>query len=310
MAISVPSQKIKTEDVPAARKREYLLVALRILAAHQEAMSPRAVFAEMRLQIQPAGVELEPYATQPGIPRFETITRWMTIRAAKAGWIIKRDGLWEITPDGLQAVNTYTTADALGAAAVAAYKAWRKSQPLEDDVLEEADGDPAVPSATLSTLSLEDARERNREALEAKVNSLNPYEVQDMVAALLRAMGYHVSYVAKPGRDRGLDIVAYHDPLGTTTPRIKVQVKHRDQIGRGEIDKFVGAIRTEDVGIYVSTGGFSSEARAEARTHRTHDLTLVDLPELISLWTQHYSALEENAKHFLPLEVVYFLAEG
>jgi hypothetical protein len=31
----------------------------------------------------------------------------------------------------------------------------------------------------------------------------------------------------------------------------------------------------------VSTGGFSPEARMEARTHRTHSLTLIDLQELV-----------------------------
>ncbi len=37
---------------------------------------------------------------------------------------------------------------------------------------------------------------------------MNPYEFQDLVAALLKAMGYHVNYVSPPGPDRGLDIVA------------------------------------------------------------------------------------------------------
>jgi restriction system protein len=68
-------------------------------------------------------------------------------------------------------------------------------------------------------------------------------------------------------------------------------------------------ISSGDVGIFVSTGGFSPEARMEARTHRTHSLTLVDLQELIALWSRHYESIEQKDKHFLPLEVVYFLAE-
>jgi len=52
----------------------------------------------------------------------------------------------------------------------------------------------------------------------------NPYEFQDLVAALLNAMGYHISDVAKRGPDGGIDIIAYNDPLGTTQPRIIVQV--------------------------------------------------------------------------------------
>src|SRR5581483_1369220 len=40
--------------------------------------------------------------------------------------------------------------------------------------------------------------------------------VPGLVAALLRAMGYHVSWVAPPGPDRGVDIIARTDPLGAT----------------------------------------------------------------------------------------------
>lgn len=92
--------------------------------------------------------------------------------------------------------------------------------------------------------------------------------------------------------------------------RVKVQVKHREAIGRPEIDKFVGAIRTKNVGIYVSSGGFTRDAGSEARTHKTHDLTLIDLPELIRLWTQYYTSIEESARPYLPLEKVYFLSGG
>jgi restriction system protein len=196
----------------------------------------------------------------------------------------------------------------LAAAATVAYKTWRKDRITQENAPD--DEIAVIPKPeSLSTFSLEDAKERNRETLEAKINALNPYELQDMVAALLRAMGYHVPYVAKPGRDRGLDIIAYRDPLGAVSPRIKVQVKHSGQIGRPEIEKFVGAIRGNDIGIYVSSGGFSPEARSEARTHRTHDLTLIDGQELIALWTRYYGAIEERDRNVLPLEAVYFLSD-
>jgi restriction system protein len=40
-------------------------------------------------------------------------------------------------------------------------------------------------------------------------------------------MDYHVAWISPPGKDRGIDIIVYNDPLGTTVPRIKVQVKHK-----------------------------------------------------------------------------------
>ncbi len=56
---------------------------------------------------------------------------------------------------------------------------------------------------------------------------MRPYDFQKLVAALLEAMDYHVLWVAPPGPDRGIDMIAHTDPLGTTSPRIKVQVKRQ-----------------------------------------------------------------------------------
>jgi restriction system protein len=90
-----------------------------------------------------------------------------------------------------------------------------------------------------------------------------PYEFQDLVAALLPAMGYYVAWVSPPGADRGLDIVAYNDPLGTSHPRINVQVKRRSdaKMGADDLRSFLALLGDQDVGIFVSTGGFSTDAQ-------------------------------------------------
>lgn len=53
-----------------------------------------------------------------------------------------------------------------------------------------------------------------REGIRKFIVSKSPYEFQDMVAALLRAMGYHRPFIAPTGKDGGIDITAYLDPLG------------------------------------------------------------------------------------------------
>ncbi len=35
-----------------------------------------------------------------------------------------------------------------------------------------------------------------------------------MVAALLRAMGYYTPFISPRGKDGGVDILAYQDPIG------------------------------------------------------------------------------------------------
>lgn len=64
----------------------------------------------------------------------------------------------------------------------------------------------------------------------------------------------------------------------------------------------------QDVGIFVSTGGFTSEAESEARTKETRKLTLLDLEKLVDLWVKNYEKIEESDKRLLPLKPVYYLA--
>jgi restriction system protein len=119
-----------------------------------------------------------------------------------------------------------------------------------------------------------------------------------------------VSWVAPPGPDRGIDILAYTDPLGAEGPRIKVQVKRRNET-RTTVDdlrSFMAVLSNQDVGIFVSSGGFTSDAKIEARNQETRRITLIDLPELFDLWVKYYSDLDEDDKRRLPLKPIYFLA--
>ena len=78
---------------------------------------------------------------------------------------------------------------------------------------------------------------------------MDPYEFQELVADLFKAMGYYASWVAPPGKDGGLDIVAYPDPLRTRPPRIKVQVKRQQQrINADGVRSFVSLVNEETLG--------------------------------------------------------------
>src|SRR5207248_2411683 len=128
-----------------------------------------------------------------------------------------------------------------------------------------------------------------------------------LVAGLLRAMGYYVSWVAPPGPDKGVDIIAHTDPLGAQPPRIKVQVKRQSSaVGAEKFRSFLAMVGDGDVGIFVCTGGFTPDAETEAR-HEKRKITLISVERLVQLWIQHYERLSEPDKQLLPLRPVYFL---
>ena len=171
----------------------------------------------------------------------------------------------------------------------------------EEEIQEEAPAEVA---------SYDDVELRAVEGLEHYINSKNAYEFQDLVAALLRGMGYYTPFVAPKGKDGGVDIVAYRDPLGTESPRIQVQIKHRESSATvQEVRQLMGLLQKEgDVGIFVSTAGFTPDGRNAARSSHVH-VELIDLNRFISLWQDFYDKLKEEDKSLFPLRPIYFLAQ-
>ena len=137
------------------------------------------------------------------------------------------------------------------------------------------------------------------------VSSLDGYEFQDLFAAILRAMGFKAKSTP-PGRDKGIDIVAHPDEFGFENPVIKVQVKHRvkTSIGGPDMRNFMSALDNQDNGIYVSTGGFTSDAKIEANRYGAR-IKLMDRDDVIDLLLRNYEKLEPEFKRQIPLKMLW-----
>jgi restriction system protein len=151
---------------------------------------------------------------------------------------------------------------------------------------------------------------RAHEFIKDKISELDWDEMQELVAGILRAMGYKTQ-VSPQGPDRGKDIVASPDGLGFSSPRIKVEVKHRTRtpMGAPEVRGFIGGLRGEDRGLYVSTGGFTKEAEYEAE-RASVPVHLLDLDALATLLTQHYERMDNEGRALVPLVQVYWPASS
>ena len=183
------------------------------------------------------------------------------------------------------------------------------SQPLDAPETEP----PAAPEATTEDQSsLDNLRQemvdKAGEFIEDLLAALDPYEMQDLVAGVLRAMGYKTR-VSPKGADRGVDIFASPDGLGLQEPRIFVEVKHRKTTSMSSYDlrSFLGGRQQGDRCLYVSTGGFSKDARYEAE-RSTVPLTLIDLPALRELVVEHYEQLDLEVRQLVPLTRLYWPA--
>lgn len=278
---------------------------VRVVFQKLKAMGGQAKVKDLLAAAEPK-LNLTPYEkekTRTGSLRWDTHIRFYTIDCVKAGFLVKGEGIWKLTPKGDDALKLPT--GQLIRTAQREYRAWKKAR---DDEAGPSDTEVTEDEAERQAI-YEQAKEAARSEIDEHIDKLGAYDFQKLAAELLKAMGYFVPHVAPPGPDGGVDIVAYKDPLGTVAPRIRVQVKHRGQkVSVKEVREVEGLLRKEgDIGLIVSSGGFTSEAEREIRSSTKHIETM-DLDRLVSLWQQHYEKLSEPGKALLPLVRVHFLA--
>jgi restriction system protein len=181
----------------------------------------------------------------------------------------------------------------------------RKVEHLKSDACEVIAAEASVDSEEEVDDIYKDVQNKSVEFTTDKVNALDWSEMQELVAGLLRALGYKTS-VTPPGPDRGVDIIASPDGFGFKEPRIFVEVKHQKiAMGAPEIRSFLGGRQTGDKCLYVSTGGFTKDARYEADRSRI-PLALMDLNSLVRALVEQYESLDQETRQLLPLRKLYW----
>jgi restriction system protein len=153
---------------------------------------------------------------------------------------------------------------------------------------------------------LDEVVSKASEFIEDRIAKLSPDQMEEFVAGLLEAMGYRAR-ISPKGPDRGVDVFASPDGLGLEEPRIFVEVKHRPgtKISPKEIRALLGGRQAGDRCLFVSTGGYTKEARYEA-DRSTVPLRLLSLPDLRELLVEYYSELESGIAAMVPLERIYW----
>lgn len=281
-------------------------------------LSGKEIIELIRKRVDFDNWETEIYE-KTGYVRWESILHFYTVDCAKAGYMLKSKGVWYLTKEGEEAMKEGPVK--LLDSASSAYRLWAANKKIKD---QEPSSVVQPSEITVDTSEIEN---NNEQLQKAKIEQLqeeattgiknfiiqkNPYEFQFIVAALLRAMGYFTPFVAPKGKDGGIDIIAYQDPLGIKTPRLKVQVKHypENPIAAEAVRSLKGIINSgEEAGLFITSGRFSSEAARFARDANVH-IKLINGEEFISLWQEFYSKMPDEDKSLLPLQSIYFLGSN
>ena len=295
-------------NVSKARTGVLIRTLFEILMAQPEGMRASDAMTALANSVQMTAYEAGEYDS--GGRRFDKIVRFATVDCVKAGWFLKEKGIWSITDEGKQAYLAIHDPEQFYRKAVELYWKWRKAQPSED--VGDVDADIESEATKSASITLETAEEAAWGEIEGYLSSMNEYDFQKLIGNLLDAMDYHVAWIAPPGKDGGIDLIAFNDPLGTRPPRIKVQVKRNAKSSRIDViglRSFMAVLGDDDVGLFVALSGFTKDAELEAR-QANRRVTLIDATRLVELWTEHHDKLDDPARRRFPLKPVWFLAAG
>ncbi len=290
-------------DITQARTGQLIYKLFEILMAQPEGMRASDALSALANAVVMTPYEAGDY--ESGGRRFEKIVRFATVDCVKAGWLVKHKGIWSVTDVGAAAHAATPNPESFYREAAREYRTWKKAQAGI-----QPDATPEEVVEKSATITLEKAEEDASREIKDFLAAMPPYEFQTLVGELLTAMGYYVGWEAPPGKDGGVDILAFSDPLGTRLPRIKVQVKRNANSARIDViglRSFLAVLGDDDMGLFVALSGFTRDAENEARaSHRR--ITLVDMDKLVELWTAHHAKLDDTARRRLPLKPVWFLA--
>ncbi|MEZ3467458.1 MAG: Mrr restriction system protein [Schaedlerella sp.] len=290
------------------RLGELIQALFRILEKYPDGMKARDALAALAATVTLTEYEAGSYESGR---RFEKIVRFATVDTVRAGWLIKNDGIWTLTGEGAKALKLYKDPLEFHKKAAQIYQCWLKDHKksktgLDSPIAEESDLEDESDKSV--SVSYEEAKEQAQEKIDTFLHAMDAYDFQRLVAELLKAIGYHVTWIAPPGKDGGVDILAYTDPLGTQGPRIKVQVKQQQKaVTEPDLKSFMANIGQHDSGIFFCTGGFTKDAEAYARSQESKRIMLVDSAKLVQLWTDNIPRLSDQAWQRLPLTPIYFL---
>ena len=249
-------------------------------------------------------------------PQYQPDCFFHRVRQVEWTHRLLRDQLSVSTRNSLGAISTmYRLGDQASEEVLG--KALPLGEALPDTGSAPGSGDTAsTPSASNTTESDDDPEtlrgdvvSRSEQFIEDRIAQLDWEDLQLLVAGILRAMGYRTKVAAR-GPDRGVDVFASPDGLGLEEPRIFVEVKHRpnSSMGAPDVRAFLGGRQAGDRGLYVSTGGFSREARYEAE-RASIPVQLIAVPELRELLVEYYGNLDAETTALVPLKRIYWPAD-
>lgn len=276
-------------DESLPRTAEFVRVVFQILWPKDDGLPVRELLEAFSAKIKPTEAEkaLDP---RLGMPQFEKMVRLATNTLVEIGWFVKTKERWSLSAEGRTACQNLREA---GEFYKTALRLRDEKKQLQSELF----------------MTSEDAEEKAWQQISQFLNSMHPVEFKVLVADLLKALDYQLDWVAPPGKTHGyLDLIAFQQPFGSSGTRLKVHIRQKGQAATLEgLKAFQKVLTPNDLGLYLSTGGFTNLVTEQVRLEEFRNLRLISLEDFFELWVQNAARLSPDARERFPLKPIYFL---
>ncbi|MBW8891704.1 MAG: restriction endonuclease [Burkholderiales bacterium] len=244
----------------------------------------------------------EPWAAEiiesNGFPRWENYLLFFSIDSVKAGWIEKTDGIWTLTPAGVEA--SHLAPREFLDRGTEAYQRWRKQRREQQfEATGTAPSDASDPELAVESeqgppeermLEIQrDAHLLLADELLQRLKAMSWQGFERAVVQVLLGMGYggsrkEAGQALQRAGDEGIDGFINEDRLGLDVIYVQAKKWADASVGRPEIQKFVGALAGKQAskGIFITTSRYTDDARDYAQRLRER-VILIDGSRLAEL---------------------------
>jgi restriction system protein len=141
-----------------------------------------------------------------------------------------------------------------------------------------------------------------RKQLHAELFAMSAADFEQLVGKLLGALGFEKVQVTKQSGDGGIDVYGTLIVGEVIGIKMAVQVKRwKNNVQAPTVQQVRGSLGAHDQGLIITTGGFSSGARAEAAQPNKTPVALMSGEQLVGLLIEHGILIQRTEYHLLQL---------
>ncbi|MGW8951529.1 restriction endonuclease [Streptomyces sp. NPDC055709] len=159
------------------------------------------------------------------------------------------------------------------------------------------------PPGNPAEAAVEQWNERVKQDLLEQLRECDPIVFEHIVAQLLIAIGYEEVRVTKRSNDGGIDVHAILSARGVTRVPTVLQVKRwRKPVGRPEVQRLRGSLKSTQQGVIVTTSHFAGPAIEDAARQDGNPVHLIDGRMLADLMAEHGFGVQTSRVAFFSLD--------